>query len=353
MKIKLAILEKDSNYLKKISSVMENKYVENIQIFIFTDQKLALQGIESNKIDVFLAYEEFEVEVDKLPKRCGFAYLTDSSDINEVNGYKAIHKFQKTEAIYKEIVSIYAEVAANTSGVSYSDNSKTKLILFTSPAGGVGTSTMAVSCAKHFGRTNKVMYLCLDPLSEMEQYFNGNGTYDFSEIIFALKSQNTNLGLKIEGTVRSDESGVDYFASTRTALDMTELSKDDITKLIDTVRISDKYDYVILDMPFSIRESEMWLYELVGRIVITSDGSEISNGKIVRAINAMTIMQDRKELNLLAKMVLVYNKFSNKLSKMIESEEIKAIGGVQKYEHATNEQIVAEIQNMQVFENIR
>lgn len=353
MKIKLAILEKDVNYLKRIAGVFESKYSENIQSFIFTDEKLAMAGVVENKIDVFIANEDFDIDTDKLPKRCGFAYICDTNDIVELKGCKAIGKFQKIDLIYKSIISIYAEVAENTSGSNYKDDSKTKVILFASPIGGVGTTTMAVACSKYLARNSRVMYLNLDPMNEMSLYFEAEGNGDFGDVIFAIKSQNPNLSLKVESATRKDNSGVSYFETTKTALDMTELNSDEIIQLINIIRLSGAYDYIIVDRPFSINIEEMWIYEVAGRIVMLSDGSEISNNKMIRAINALTIMQDRKELNLLVKILLTYNKFSNKTSKMLESSEIQNLGGVQKYEYATHREIIDAIKEMQFFENLR
>ncbi|MBE5927110.1 MAG: chromosome partitioning protein ParA [Lachnospiraceae bacterium] len=353
MKIKLAVLEKDVNYLKRIASVFESKYADNIQSFIFTDEKLAIEGLAENKIDVFMANEDFDINIDELPKRCGFAYICDTNDVVELKGCKAIGKFQKVDLIYKAIISIYAEVAENTSGANYKDDSKTKVILFTSPIGGVGTTTMAVACAKYLGRNSRVMYLNLDPMNEMSLYFEAEGNGDFGDVIFAIKSQNPNLSLKVESATRKDNSGVSYFETTKTALDMTELSSDEITQLINILRLSGSYEYIIVDRPFGIDINDMWIYELAGRIVMLSDGSEISNNKMIRAINALTILQDRKELNLLVKIMLTYNKFSSKTSKKLESSDIRNLGGVQKFEYATHQEIINAIKEMEFFENLR
>ena len=353
MKLKLAILEKDIIYLNKIVSVFENKYSDSLQMFAFTDETILMKEINKNKIDVFLADEDFEINISELPKRCGFAYLTDNIDKTEVRNSRAIAKFQKVDLIYKEIISIYSDVAEDYSGNKNDENSHTRTILFTSPAGGTGTSVLAVAYAKRMARAKRVVYITLNPLDKTELFFDGDGTTDFGDIIFALKSQNGNLKLKIEGTVRKDNSGVDFFASTKTSLDMMELNSEEIIRLFNELIADDKYDYIVIDSPFSIKDEDMGLYELSDRIIMVSDGIEITNTKTVRAIDTVDIIQNKKELNLSAKIGIIYNRFSSKQGKVLEGTEIESIGGIARYENASAKQIVEQISNMQMLDNIR
>ena len=115
MKIKLAILENDRNYLTRVVTVFNTKYADKFEIYSFTDATIALSTLDSNRIDVFVANESFDIDVTALPKRCGFAYFVDSADVDTVKDQRAICKFQKIDLIYKQILSLYAEKANNIS----------------------------------------------------------------------------------------------------------------------------------------------------------------------------------------------------------------------------------------------
>ena len=90
MKIKLAILEKDQSYLKRIVSVFNTKYSDKIEVYSFTDIEKAIASLDEARIDVFVSTDAYEVDQKRLPKRCGFAYLVDSSDVETVNEQRAI-----------------------------------------------------------------------------------------------------------------------------------------------------------------------------------------------------------------------------------------------------------------------
>ena len=78
MRIKLALLEKDQSYLNRIVSVFSTKYADKFEIYSFTDQEVALSILDGAKIDVLVANDAFDIDVNALPKRCAFAYFVDA-----------------------------------------------------------------------------------------------------------------------------------------------------------------------------------------------------------------------------------------------------------------------------------
>ena len=52
------------------------------------------------------------------------------------------------------------------------------------------------------------------------------------------------------------------------------------------------------------------------------------------------------------RMSLIYNKFSNKTGKIISDIELKNIGGIPRFEHATDTQVIEQIARMAVLDKI-
>ena len=84
MKIRLAILDRDSIYVSRIAKVFEAKYADMLELYSFTEEELAKEQLKSSKIDVFLASDSFEISLKEIPSNCGFAYLVESPDISSV-----------------------------------------------------------------------------------------------------------------------------------------------------------------------------------------------------------------------------------------------------------------------------
>lgn len=352
MKIKLAILEKDQSYLDRIVAAFNMKYADKFEIYSFTNQSVAMEILEESRIDVFLASDVFEINMDEIPKRCGFAYFVESMDVDTVNDQRAICKFQKADLIYKQILSIYSENAGSVSGLKLGDES-TKMIAFSSPCGGVGTSTMAAAYAYRLAKQGKkVLYLNLERFGSADVFFEGEGQFDLSDIIFALKSKKSNLVMKLESCLKQDASGVYFYSKTKVALDMLEFGTDDILRLISELKLMGVFEYIVLDIDFGMNKDMLKIYRQAHAIVWISDGNHSSNLKVQRAYQALEIIEANAEMSLMGRLCLFYNKFSNKTGKSIEGTELRMIGGSARFEHAEERKVLQELAEKTMFDKI-
>ncbi len=118
MKIKLAIVEKNTSYLGRLASTFTERYSDKFEVYSFTDLSVAISTVTTTKMDVLLVSDAFEFDASSVKGKCGIAYLVDSPDINTLNNQKTICRFQKADLIYKQILNIYAESAGNISGMT-------------------------------------------------------------------------------------------------------------------------------------------------------------------------------------------------------------------------------------------
>lgn len=352
MKIKLAILEKDQSYLQRFISVFSTKYADKFQIYSFTDEEVAYSTLNDTKIDVLVASDVFEIDIKRVPRRCGFAYLVDSLDVETVNNQRAVCKFQKVDLIYKQILSIYSENAGNVAGLKLGDDTA-QIVAFESVSGGCGGSTIAAACALHFAaQGKKTLYLNLEKFGSADSFFSAEGQFDMSDIIYALKSKKANLALKLESCVKQDPRGVYFYSQSKIALDMLELKVDDIIRLISEIRLTGSYNVIILDLDFSFDADMLKILRQTHSIIWVGDGSEISNSKLIRAYSALSIIEQNEDVPLLNRISLIYNKFSNKTSKALDDLGIKTIGGNPRFEHATTAMVIGQIAPKEMFEKI-
>ena len=349
MKIKLAILDKDMRYLKRIAAVFSTKYTENVEVYSFTDLEMALSVLNSAKIDILLANEEFDVDFSDLPQRCGFAYLVDAPNVSTLNEQAAVCKFQKPELIYKQILGIYAEKAAGMSGHVFKEGAA-KVFSFSSPAGGVGASTLAAACAVYFAsQGQRCLYLNLEPFGLADLFFSGEGQYNLSDVIFALKSRKSNFPIKLESCVKRSPQGVYFYAHPKVALDILELTEEETIQLIETLRLTGGYDYIILDAGFDMSERNRNIHRQAQAMVWVSDGSEPANSKICRAYESLGICEANKDAPLTERLCLIYNRYNGSTCQMIEGIQVKTIGGAQRFENRTVEQIVSELSRLAIY----
>lgn len=347
MKIKLAILESDPNYLKRVVPIFNNKYANELEVYSFTDVDAAISCLTEKGINVFLANSTFKIDFTQMPKKCGFAYLVESMDIDRIDSHKAVCKYQKAESIYKQILSIYSEQVPNITGMSKVENGAMKTIAFTSPCGGVGTSTVAAACAVFLAKGGyRVLYLNADVFGSADMFFSCDGQFDFSDVIYAVKSNKTNRALKLQSTVKQDASGVYFYSPVRVPLDMMEMQRDDYITLQNELKMLGSYDYVILDMPFPKTAEEMKLFEYCGTVVLVSDASEISEDKITRVMRCVQILDGSSEFAVQPRMALILNKAAEG---SLSSHEIRVLGSIPAYQQVSPSQMVKQLSLSEVF----
>lgn len=353
MKIKLAILEKDTVYLQRISAVFNNKYADKLEVYSFTDPKTALQTAREAKINVLLAGEEYDIVPEKLPERCAFAWFVDTPDVEHINHSAAICKYQKIDIIYKQIVSLYSEVAGDIVTTKGGESGRTSVITVLSPAGGVGCSTVAAACAMSFCQHGKrVLYLNLEKYGTGSMFFQGDGLGGLGDVIYAIKSQKSNLALKLEGSVKQDKSGVHFLSECSIVLDRMEMKKEELDILLGQIKDSENYDCIVLDSDFSFEKFEMEVMMQSDQILLVSDGSQNANIKIRRVYEAMKILEQQGECAVLEKIMLLYNRFHSQTGKMMDDLQLPVLGGIPSFKGAKEGQIAAEIAKMDVFEKI-
>ncbi|MCI8528768.1 MAG: AAA family ATPase [Lachnospiraceae bacterium] len=352
MKIKLAILGSDVSYLRKIVSVFNIKYADKLEVYSFTDMNTMFSELDENRVDVVLAEEVFDVDTKRLSPKCGFAYLVDKQGIESFRDQQAISKFQKADLIYKQILSVYSEKASAITGFGQ-EASACRILSFISAGGGMGCSVVAAAYAKRMAmRQKKVLYLNLEMFADTDLFFRGEGQFNFSDIIYALRNQKTNLSLKLESSIRQDPSGVMFYAGAKVSLDLKELKAEDVKRLLLEVRNAGTYDIVVIDSDFGADSISMAVWNEANGVVAVTDGEEISNKKLEKMYQVFRILEKKEDNSYLGKLTLLYNKFSSKTGSLIQGMGIPEIGGIPRYDHATAGMIVEKIASLDLLDKI-
>jgi septum formation inhibitor-activating ATPase MinD len=350
MKIKVAVLDKDEHYLTRLMAALNNGFADKLEMYSFTVQDTALDALEKNKINVFLADEFFEIEQQAIPSRCGFIYLSGENGIASIRGIPAICKYQKADLIYKCVLNTYAERRDLSINGNQSKDGE-RLILFSAPCGGVGTSTSAAACALHLAKQGKkVLYLNLEQFGGADMFFQGEGQFTMSDLIYAIKRKNSNIQVKIEAILRQTEDGVRFISQSATALDMNELEIEEIKEII-AGAAECGFEYVVIDGDYSATNAFMELLNLADVFVTVTDGTMIGNAKMERGITALRLLSGQNADELMSKIFMIYNKCSNHCQ-VIDNLGTEVLGMIPRYKDASTEEIMRQIIGLGVFNKL-
>lgn len=350
MKIIVAILANE-NYLLKITNAFIQKY-SDLEVRAFSNGEVALKNMRSEKIDLFIVENSFDIDLSSISDRCAIAYFVDKQGIAKYKEKPTIFMFQRVGDIYNQIVSIYSENMSDVS-IRRSESRNSKILLFSSPCGGVGTSSLACACAITAARTGfRTLYLNFEKFPSTNIFFVGEGTFNIREIIRALQNENRAvLPLKLQSSVKRSADGVFFYSEPENVLDMTEISVDEMIEVIRQVSSLDQnpYNYIIIDMNFSLEEEYLKLFQEVDSVIMASDGSMIANSKICQAYKSLETLENDGAISVLSKLNIIYNIFGSKTGKHVEGVDIKELGGIQRFANATVSQIISGIIEKGIF----
>lgn len=343
MKIKVAVLDSDVEFLNRLTKILQQKYADRISLSIFSNEDTLYQNLKSNPVDLVLFEQTMKIEEEKIPDGVTAGYLSVMPDADTIDGIPAICKYQKVEELYRMMLNLYAEKASDVKlkGKKAGD---TRVVLFTSVQGGCGTSTAAAAYALRRVSEKKVFYLNLEKFGDSDLYFQGEGSLSFSDMIYALKSRKGNLSIKLESVVQTDPSGVDFFHACKNAYDMSELSDEEARALIQELIQSGKYEEIVVDISGDMTERmSMLMKEYADKIMYVADGSRTGNGKFERFCETLRVIEQRQNVEILDKMCLLYNRFSSKSGVQLTRAAVPVIGGLHRFEGLNERELVEEI----------
>lgn len=351
MKIRVGILDQDPIYISRLIRYFTTYYIDKVEVSAFYDQEKFLEFIQHTKIDVFLASPGLVSEDIDLPRTIIMAYLSESSQAQSMNDIKVVYKYQKAELLYREILGLYAELDQKTAYKEAGDVSP--LYLFMGASGGTGTTTMAIACAIRLASCGKkVLYLNLEENGVIAPVLQGEGNETMSDVLYAVKSNHSNLVLKLESMVRKNEQGVYFYEPFPLTLDAHEMTEKDLAEILDTIVVYLLYDYVIVDSESSVFWKRNLLMKYAKRIFIVNDGAEISNLKLNKILQELMIRDENEEERTMAKVRILYNRYTNRSRDVDTQYQEIVYGRINEIENSASKRVVEDISRRPFFDKL-
>lgn len=348
MKIRLGILDSNSRYIRRLIDYFSSHYAEELVISAFSDFDRLEEHLSRSRLDVLLAEEDLLPETFEPPKSTILAYLSESPDIQTIRDVRAVCKYQKTEQLYREILNLYAELDRRASYRMSAD--ACPVYLFMGAAGGVGTTTAAAACAVNLTNVGyKVLYLNLEDNGTIAEIFTGDGQMTLSDVLYEIKSNKSNLALKLESMIRKDKTGVYFYEPFAVTLDAREMMADDLKEMLTLLTKYGSFDYVIVDSESAITDRRETLLKFATRILLVSDGNKNANRKLERTLQEFVIKDEHEDDRVFAKTQVVYNRFGRNSAKANTEYQESVFNTIENVERNAPTQIVNEIARRNYF----
>lgn len=279
------------------------------------------------------------------------AYLSEASDVQEINGVKAVRKYQRADLLYREILGLYAELDKST--VYRKTDGASAVYLFTGASGGVGTTSLAVASAVRLASYGKkVLYINLEENGILSPFLEGEGNGTMSDVLYAVKSNRANLAMKLESIVRKSDTGVYFYEPFSVSLDAHEMTEGDLTEILNTIIMYLSYDYIIVDLDSSVLWKRDLLMQYANRMLLVGGGSEVSGSKLKKLLQELAIKDEQEESRQLAKVSIVYNQWTKNSRPVSTKNGVSVYGTIEVSSNETPRGVIEEISGRPFFDRL-
>lgn len=310
MKIRVGLYDQDVRYVDKLVNYFNVHYSDSLEMHTFSKIDAILEQIKKRRLDLLLIDPDCVEESFSVPQSVGMAYLSESAGIDTIRGKKTICKYQKAELIYKEILNLYSELDKQISIKAWKGNCD--LHLFIGASGGVGTSTIAAACARNLADNGKkVLYLNLESNGIVDEFFKGELNQGLSDILYAIKSNHSNLIMKLTSMVNKDPSGVNFLRPFAVSLDEEEMTAEELETLIDTLVSTGDFDSMVVDMDSAATGKRNLVANRANNIFVVASGLPISNRKLAKRLQEFNLIDERDDTRMFPHVQVIYNRFGS------------------------------------------
>ena len=108
----------------------------------------------------------------------------------------------------------------------------------------------------------------------------------------------------------------------------------------------------MLDLDFGLTPDMLKVIRMADAVVWVGDGSEISNLKLSRAYQALSILEQNADSPLTNRLATIYNKYSSKTGAVLTDLGVRNLGGAPRYEHATTAQVLDQLAVRDCFDKL-
>lgn len=334
MLIKIAVADDDQEYVQRLVYGLER--YNSLSISVYTEAKSLENALQTKRFDVLLFTPHVFKGQSSLPKHTACILLNDVEEAlpDTCRDFVKIEKYQQISSIYQKMLGQYAEVCGNqgTDG-----GNRTKKILFYSPVGGSGKTTLSLAAAACIAqRGHSVLYVNLEELASDDCFLpQSAGRKGMSELLERLDSD-INFSLKLQGLANTKMENFFYLNHYESPNDIYEMEKEELEKLINVIGSAGLYEYLVIDGGISLDGKTLTLFECVDKIVLVDKSDGAAKAKMQCFLRQLHVINEYSR-----KMLRVLN-FGTECGNALEME-LPIVEVVQRARSAETEKVILSI----------
>ena len=231
---------------------------------------------ETNPVSMLVVAEgSFSEELQKLSAEK--TVLLNESGLVKWGQYPNINKYQKAEAVLRELLEIYAEIATMPL-IHLKNNARTVFWGFYSPIRRCLQTSLSLTLAHLLARSHSVLFLSLEQFSGVGDGLENDRGRDLTDVLYFLGTDTEKFPLRLQSMIHHRE-GVDYLPTIRYGQNLLTVSPGEWLLLMEKIGDLKEYDYVLMDLSEGVQGLADILRACATVFCITKN-DRISRGKL-------------------------------------------------------------------------
>lgn len=245
-KKRLAICDKDREYLTMLQAYLSKKNPAGFEIVVFDSVRQAVIASKEEHFEILLVGEGiYDTDVTNIETQKIFILQEDG--LAGITGYSVVPKYQSMERLIRQVLDEFALDEECTS-VESKGQLSTKLVSFYSPDRHRGQSVAALTAAQLLSDTGrKALYISMQPFSGFEELLGEKYDSDMTDFMYFVLNHSDKLPYKLEGIKRT-LYGVDYLPPALDYLDLVHITEEEWKRCLDVLLYSGSYSDVVVDL---------------------------------------------------------------------------------------------------------
>lgn len=271
----IAICGSEKEYVIRLSECLRDIVKRDEEILLFTDQKAFGEYLKENRVGLCLALEDFEIG-----ERNNIENLIILSEEEEEG---KVYKYMSCDRIYGAAMAICAENGKTPAGPVTS--AEKEIIGIYTPIKRCFQTTFALTLGQILSAKKKVLYLNFESFSGFDKLMGKSGSKDLMDLLYFSECEDSNFSYRLD-SLKERIGGLDYIYPSNTFMKYSLVTKDQWSKLIDTIVSKTDYDTVILDLS----ENVNGLLDILKRcslVYTITDSDRIATAKIAQYENLL------------------------------------------------------------------
>lgn len=271
--IKIVIFDTDDEYSFNLCNSLTHSFSDKFVVNYCNNSDNTSEYIKQINPDIVLTDENNYLALRNFFKR-QIIMLTTGVFSLEYENVLCINKYQEVYKIASEIINCFA----NSGKLIKTNKEKSaKVIAIYSAVGSSGKTTVARGMCSIFALAGSTFYLNFEQFQTTKFFLPSNTDYSMSDIIYYVKQRDKNFVTRLSSLRCQDyESNVYFFKEVNNSLEINELLPEDIEFLIESIKNSGIYDFIVIDMDSRFDESTLRIMQETDKLLLLLIDDEIS-----------------------------------------------------------------------------